>query len=100
MEVIQVRVEPGAIPLEVVRDEFKKWLRSEAIDPETVDFKVSHAIHLAMIDGELRQIQTTVLELPDGQRFEWIPRSSDAGHSTGSSDSDTGSRPPRKGDSK
>ena len=71
--------EKQPIPLEAVRREFCEFLRGEGVDPDTVDFKVSHADYIGTFGGETKTIKITVLELPDGSTYQWFPEQPDGG---------------------
>jgi hypothetical protein len=67
------------IPLEAVREAFREFLRGEGVDPDTVDFKVSHADYVGTFGGETKTIKITVLDLPDGSSYQWFPEEPDGG---------------------
>ena len=50
------------IPVEAVRETFREFLRGEGVDPDTVDFKVSHADYIGTFGGETKTIKITVLD--------------------------------------
>jgi hypothetical protein len=65
--------EKQPIPLEVVREEFREFLRQQGVDPDSVDFEVSHVRYLGQFGGETKTVTTTVLQLPDGSFYQWFP---------------------------
>jgi hypothetical protein len=79
MEVIRMAEEKQPIPLEAVRQVFRECLREQGVDPDTVDFKVSHAHYIGTFGGETKTIKITVLELPDGSTYQWFPENPDGG---------------------
>jgi hypothetical protein len=67
------------IPLDAVRETFREFLRREGVDPDTVDFKVSHADYIGTFGGETKAMKITVLDLPDGSSYQWFPEEPDGG---------------------
>ena len=65
------------IPLDAVRNEFREFLRREGVDPDSVDFKVSHADYIGTFGGVTKTIKITVFELPDGSTYQWFPEEPD-----------------------